>query len=138
METDTHTHTDTQNDYRNPRCACAPRVNDYIVKASHCELTYQVTLSDQQCPNHRCVPQCTEPECVYLCRHLIKYNCLDYQEGHLCKHCHKVKAMGFGESENLNPEKPAEPFIFNPPSNSTNHLGKLYTICYTCHEIMYI
>ena len=29
METDRHTHTqtDTQNDYRNPRCACAPRVN---------------------------------------------------------------------------------------------------------------
>ena len=26
METDTHT--DTQNDYRNPRCACAPRVNN--------------------------------------------------------------------------------------------------------------
>ena len=22
------THTDTQNDYRNPRCACAPRVNN--------------------------------------------------------------------------------------------------------------
>ena len=21
--------TDTQNDYRNPRCACAPRVNNY-------------------------------------------------------------------------------------------------------------
>ena len=30
METHTHTdrHTDTQNDYRNPRCACAPRVNE--------------------------------------------------------------------------------------------------------------
>ena len=23
-------HTDTQNDYRNPRCACAPRVNDFM------------------------------------------------------------------------------------------------------------
>ena len=29
------THTDTQNDYRNPRCACAPRVN-YVAR---CELT---------------------------------------------------------------------------------------------------
>ena len=32
METDTqthrHTHTDTQTQYSNPRCACAPRVND--------------------------------------------------------------------------------------------------------------
>ena len=25
---DRHTHIDTQNDYRNPRCACAPRVNE--------------------------------------------------------------------------------------------------------------
>ena len=25
--TDTHTHTHTQTKYRNPRCACAPRVN---------------------------------------------------------------------------------------------------------------
>ena len=24
---DTHTHTHTQDDYSNPRCACAPRVN---------------------------------------------------------------------------------------------------------------
>ena len=26
----THTHTHTQSDYRNPRCACAPRVNEDI------------------------------------------------------------------------------------------------------------
>ena len=25
-----HTHTDTQNDYCNPRCACAPRVNNIL------------------------------------------------------------------------------------------------------------
>ena len=30
------THTDTQNDYRNPRCACAPRVNERSLNiASH-------------------------------------------------------------------------------------------------------
>ena len=27
---DTQTHTHTQSDYRNPRCACAPRVNQYL------------------------------------------------------------------------------------------------------------
>ena len=28
VDTHTHTHTATQNDYCNPRCACAPRVNN--------------------------------------------------------------------------------------------------------------
>ena len=27
LDTHTHTHTHTQDDYSNPRCACAPRVN---------------------------------------------------------------------------------------------------------------
>ena len=27
LDTHTHTQTHTQDDYRNPRCACAPRVN---------------------------------------------------------------------------------------------------------------
>ena len=27
LDTQTHKHTHTQSDYRNPRCACAPRVN---------------------------------------------------------------------------------------------------------------
>ena len=31
---DTHTHTDTQNDYRNPRCACASRVNNVLTLAT--------------------------------------------------------------------------------------------------------
>ena len=37
METDRHTHTqtDTQNDYRNPRCACAPRVKTIIIPLLH-------------------------------------------------------------------------------------------------------
>jgi len=30
-KTDTHTHTDTQTKYSNPRCACAPRVNEWVV-----------------------------------------------------------------------------------------------------------
>ena len=28
LDTQTHKHTHTQSDYRNPRCACAPRVNN--------------------------------------------------------------------------------------------------------------
>ena len=31
LDTLTHTLTHTQYDYRNPRCACAPRVNEFAV-----------------------------------------------------------------------------------------------------------
>ena len=38
VDTHTHTQTDTQNDYCNPRCACAPRVNYTVVVLSFCLL----------------------------------------------------------------------------------------------------
>ena len=38
----------------------------------------------------KCIPQCSQPECGYLCRHMIKCTCMDYTHGHLCKHTHKV------------------------------------------------
>ena len=31
LETHTHTHTHTRDDYSNPRCACAPRVNETVL-----------------------------------------------------------------------------------------------------------
>ena len=33
-----------------------------------------------------CIPQCTEPECGYMCRHCVQCTCYDYIQGHLCKH----------------------------------------------------
>ena len=33
MDTHTHIHTHTQDNYSNPRCACAPRVNNDIIGA---------------------------------------------------------------------------------------------------------
>ena len=37
-----------------------------------------------------CIPHCQEQTCVYLCRHMLKCTCVDYVQGHLCKHVHKV------------------------------------------------
>lgn len=53
-----------------------------------------VTVSSNSCADEpKCVPQCAASECVYLCRHQIYCTCWDYLAGHLCKHCHKVKAI---------------------------------------------
>ena len=30
---------------------------------------------------------------VYLCCHMLKCTCIDYVQGHLCKHMHKVRTM---------------------------------------------
>ena len=46
-----------------------------------------------------CVPQCTASECRFLCRHQVTCTCWDYKEGHLCKHCHKVRARIDDESD---------------------------------------
>ena len=64
-----------------------------MIKASDGTGTYVVTTMAQECQDKRCVPQCTAPECTFLCRHQIKCTCVDYQEGHLCKHTHKVRAL---------------------------------------------
>ena len=37
MSGHTYTHTYTQDNYSNPRCACAPRVNKYMQKAGEPE-----------------------------------------------------------------------------------------------------
>ena len=39
-QTQTHRHTDTQNDYCNPHCACALRVNKLTTVAVQSELVY--------------------------------------------------------------------------------------------------
>ena len=46
LDTHTHTHTHTQDDYSNPRCACAPRVNNHSLSyASQDGFTPLITAS---------------------------------------------------------------------------------------------
>ena len=97
--------------------------NTYSVKASEGAQIYHVTLLDQRRPEQRCVPQCTEPECLYLCRHQITCTCRDYQQRHLCTHCHKVRAMDSGEDESEVQEDQDEPLMFNPPTSTTKRRG---------------
>lgn len=56
-----------------------------------------------------CVPQCTEPGCVYLCRHMVDCSCPDFLQGHLCKHAHKIKSKVLQETL-----QPLESNVSNP------------------------
>ena len=99
----------------------------YEVTASDGSSTYEVTLCSGQCSAQTCVPQCTATECVYLCRHQIRCTCWDYKEGHLCKHCHKVRALSSGSGDTCvgNPEPVL--LTFNPPISNRDHTGYTYT-----------
>ena len=65
---------------------------------------------------------------TYLCRHQISCTCWDYSEGHLCKHCHKVRAVSSGACSDANDCSGAEDpisssFAFNPESCSGGKAG---------------
>lgn len=63
----------------------------YQINSSAGQEIYDVHITAQECSQKpKCIPQCTEPNCEYLCRHLITCTCIDYVLGHLCKHSHKV------------------------------------------------
>ena len=66
----------------------------YEVQSSEMDRVYKVHVLSEYCeqkPN--CIPHCQEQTCVYLCRHMLKCTCVDYVQGHLCKHVHKVHTI---------------------------------------------
>lgn len=66
----------------------------YEVKSMESARTYNVQVIASHCSGQPdCVPQCTNEECKYLCRHMIQCTCVDYGHGHLCKHAHKVNTI---------------------------------------------
>ena len=70
------------------------KINHYEIVSSDAKTQYSVNILLSVCPNQpNCMPQCTEDDCLYLCRHMITCTCYDYQHGHLCKHTHKVKNL---------------------------------------------
>ena len=63
------------------------------------EGTYTVRIVSKNCLQQPdCIPQCSEVQCKYLCRHMVQCTCFDYVHGHLCKHAHKVNLFA------LNPD----------------------------------
>ena len=73
------------------------------------------------------MPHCDEDGCCYLCRHMITCTCFDYQQGHLCKHSHKVYTV-YQQRQNFTnatAEVTEDHAISNPPSPSREplHIG---------------
>ena len=52
---------------------------------------------------------CLQQECGFLCRHMYKCdtNCYDYNNGHICKHVHRVHSI-LAQSKNIETEKAIE------------------------------
>ena len=92
--------------------------------------TYEVIITATECSEEpNCVPQCTATECTFLCRHQISCTCLDYKQGHLCKHCHKVRAMC--DASNAVDPTPALPvFSFSPEPYTKNREGLCHLATY--------
>ena len=66
----------------------------YEVQASEKDKVYSVHILSVGCPQKpNCIPHCCETTCSYLCRHMITCTCIDYTQGHLCKHVHKVRNL---------------------------------------------
>jgi len=64
----------------------------FEVESSEKDKVYNVHIMSNSCAQQpNCVPHCQDPTCLYLCRHMMKCTCIDYTQGHLCKHVHKVQ-----------------------------------------------
>ena len=68
----THTQTDTQTKYRNPRCACAPRVNEELGRHRGREGRKECLLCDDECESVSHVlwdcPVCNTLRNDFLCK----------------------------------------------------------------------
>ena len=65
--------------------------NQYQIPSVKQDTLYTVHVLARNCLQQpQCIPHCDEPECGYLCRHMVQCTCIDYVQGHLCKHAHKV------------------------------------------------
>lgn len=105
----------------------------FLVHSSDHERQYTVKLVLMDCqgkPN--CLPQCTQKECVYLCRHMVSCNCYDYQHGHLCKHTHRVHNIyqleSGGKEHEVSDDEPKEIGV-TPSTEKRNEAGILCLLC---------
>ena len=117
-------------------------INHFEIVSSDYKTSYSVNILLSECPNQpNCMPQCTEDDCLYLCRHMIACTCYDYQHGHLCKHVHKVKSLQVkhqdieiidqphaDDDQHADDSPDQEPFQIGvvPPKANREKAGKVY------------
>ena len=57
--------------------------SSYHVQSSDKEVKYSVFVLIREClERQKCVPQCSQQECEYLCQHMYKCTCMDCVHGH--------------------------------------------------------
>ena len=57
---------------------------------------YMVTTVQDSCAEcAECTDSllCKEVQCNFLCRHMYACSCYDFQNGHLCKHVHRIHSI---------------------------------------------
>ena len=90
---------------------------------------YTVKQLASICPHTICSSvSCEADECQPLCRHLFQCSCFGYQNGHLCKHVHKLQAhLKAGSKETglveIDPTEPMEVKV-NIPAKPKGTAGK--------------
>ena len=108
--------------------------NTFSLKSTDGTEDYTVEVQEATCSSQKpCIPQCSQPECGYVCRHHIRCSCLDYKHGHLCKHVHKVSMLRTKEKEDVEKEDKFSfqnneqgDFFSSPCPKKQRLAGKLY------------
>ena len=89
--------------------------NCYTINVEHCTCSLQPS----------CIPQCTSDGCGYLCRHQLNCSCVDYANGHLCTHVHKVHMMQTLVNPTLKPSQRDNTTLDTPKSAKHHNPGKM-------------
>lgn len=77
--------------------------------------TYDIKKLVDICSEKYCFNKYKTFPCIDLCKHLFSCSCLDYKNGHVCKHLHKIHAFA-----NLNSHKD------HPSNANTDFSSKQY------------
>ncbi|XP_065902011.1 uncharacterized protein [Dysidea avara] len=88
----------------------------FQVESSEKDKFYNVHILSNSCAQQpNCVPHCQDPTCLYLCCYMMKCTCIDYTQGHLCKHVHKVNTLLKHSSTAVDDDMDCNPY---PTDNS--------------------
>ena len=54
------------------------------------DLKYKISILQSSCESESCHLKCPFMDCNSLCRHMYVCKCVDYANGHICKHLHGI------------------------------------------------
>ena len=63
---------------------------------------YIIEAMLDDCSQEHCYSKCKNLPCVNLCYHMYKCTCIDYSNGYICKHIHKIHSISKVSQMNVN------------------------------------